>query len=771
MEMRSDQSFAHLPSRWRLVDQPLFIQFLFSAGFVAIFCFLSLGVLLLQVKHQSDAAQEVSVSHQVIGRLNRLTSQIYRERDLVFHAQKERSLHYLGKIADSRQSVEESFKFLDSLVTDHTPLITHQEGALEKAHRFYKKWIKAVGDGLSAFDLQDEELLLRDTLIHLDRVIDGENRILDQRREDDRRQSKITFILIAVINLTLLFGFGIVISRLYFSIAQPLFQLQAGLKNYQDGNFKVRVSLSSRSEIGFLQLSFNKMAEEIEQLVSDLRKLDELKTEFLSTVSHELRTPLTSIGGYVKLLVSGDAGSISDTQKEFLKIIDTNVDRLTHLINDILDVEAIESGKVQLDREPQDLIPILRECSDTFKIVAIQKGLDFRVRLPRQLRPVLGDRERLVQVFMNLVSNAIKYTPSGFIEIEAEENDLAVVIRVQDSGVGLSEEEQERLFQKFYRTRSGLSSTEGGTGLGLVIARGWVEALGGQISVESEKGKGTVFTVTLPLISQSHRVSKEVAEKQVIPSSLEQKRTIWVIDSNLGDVEKIIRYTKILESSSGFRVDVRSFLSLQDLPQSPQETPSIIIVDTGGGESEALMIPQLRKQVSNTVPILAICTAVDTALALAEGASAILTQPLGEGEFIIALRDLLTTKDWRVLVADYNTDQRILLKRALENRGIYVDDVDHGHLVLGKLEQENYDLVVLDIHLPDVSGLELLKVIRNNADFDFISVFLTGEGNKQNPHGPDLSFWKDCYFMLKQEGMEKLGDTIFNYLEERKSNG
>lgn len=225
--------------------------------------------------------------------------------------------------------------------------------------------------------------------------------------------------------------------------------------------------------------------------------VDRQKSEFLSTVSHELRTPLTSIGGYIQLITAGDAGPLTDTQREFLSIVEANVRRLTALINDVLDMERMESGAFQVKKEPQRLGEILHECYESLLLMAHQKGLELRLKLPDPTPWVLGERSRLEQIFVNLLSNAIKYTDKGFIEITVETADGAVKISVRDTGIGISEDEQGKLFQKFYRTDASLASREKGTGLGLAITRGLVEAHGGTVSVSSEPGKGSVFTVVL----------------------------------------------------------------------------------------------------------------------------------------------------------------------------------------------------------------------------------------------------------------------------------
>jgi signal transduction histidine kinase/DNA-binding response OmpR family regulator len=574
----------------------------------------------------------------------------------------------------------------------------------------------------------------------------------------------------AALHIVFLIVFGIVLAQLYFSIARPIFDLLNAMTKYQEGEFSIRVPITNRSQIGFLGASFNEMAEKIEAMVEDLRKLDELKTEFLSTVSHELRTPLTSIGGYVKLLLAGDAGPVTDTQKEFLKIVDLNVNRLTHLINEILDIEAIEVGKLQLARERQSLALILQECCDTFRIVAQQKGLDFQMRVPSHLKPILGDRTRLIQLFMNLISNAIKYTPSGSVRVEAEQNDLAIMVRIQDSGIGLSPEEQEKLFQKFYRARSGLSSTEGGTGLGLVIVRGLVEAHGGKITVESELGRGTRFTVTLPAVSFD---SLEKREEKVRKDGLEgQSRSVWIVESDPVDVNRMVHLLRDFENSTrNFKVDVKVFASIQQVPEITElgDVPHLVIIDPRSLEHSLSLTSDLRKKLHKTVPILVVSSVIDTGVAFAEGASAILTKPIRQSEFLLAIRDLITLTGWRVLLADHNTDLRILLKRGLEQQGIHVDDVEQGNLVLGRLEQEYYDLIVVELSLPDVSGLELLKVIRKNKRFDSMSVFLMAEGNEEISQEMNLLQDSRTKWIGKHEGIDGIVSSVHSYLEGKSS--
>lgn len=281
-------------------------------------------------------------------------------------------------------------------------------------------------------------------------------------------------------------------------------------------------------------------------------ELLQLQTDFVAHVSHELRTPLTSIRGYVKLLLDGDTEPLTETQREFLSIVDANAGRLAGLISDLLDVEKMESGRVQLKRSPCELREILEECRVSFEGPARAKGLTFRVSGPDGPWGVDGDRTRLLQAFGNLVSNAIKYTEQGGVTVSVERADRSWRVHVADTGPGLSSEEALRLFRRFYRAPGGLASGQGGTGLGLFIARGFIEAHGGRIQVASEAGKGSVFSVTLPRAAAPARgLSRKDADVPEAGAGQARGRRLLLADPD-PDLRLLIR--RALERS-GFQVD------------------------------------------------------------------------------------------------------------------------------------------------------------------------------------------------------------------------
>ena len=230
-----------------------------------------------------------------------------------------------------------------------------------------------------------------------------------------------------------------------------------------------------------------------------LHELDQMKEDFVASVSHELRTPLTSIHGYLELLREGEAGELTDEQHQFVSIVERNADRLLRLVGDLLFVAQVEAGKIALEPGPTDVEDLVRQAVDAARPAATEKGIEFCVDLDG-LGVVLADRARLAQVLDNLISNALKFTPpGGHVAVRTSRHTDVVVIEVSDDGMGISEEDQSQLFQRFFRTASATDQAIQGTGLGLSIVKAIVEAHDGAITVESVAGEGTVFRVELPL--------------------------------------------------------------------------------------------------------------------------------------------------------------------------------------------------------------------------------------------------------------------------------
>ncbi|HDZ77144.1 MAG TPA: hybrid sensor histidine kinase/response regulator [Candidatus Omnitrophica bacterium] len=240
----------------------------------------------------------------------------------------------------------------------------------------------------------------------------------------------------------------------------------------------------------------------LEKANADLYKLDVLKSEFISTVSHELRTPLSITKEGLKLVLEEVTGSINQQQKELLEVAKSNIERLSKIINDILDISKIEAGTLPLHKTLLDLNHIIKQVFSKYKSMAQEKDIKFTFDLPEHATEVYLDSDRIGQVLTNLVSNALKFTKeNGCVEVRLEDKEQEVICSVEDTGVGIAELDLDKIFDKFQQFGKTPGPGERGTGLGLSIARKIIQMHKGRIWVKSELGKGTTFSVSIPKYS------------------------------------------------------------------------------------------------------------------------------------------------------------------------------------------------------------------------------------------------------------------------------
>ena len=302
-------------------------------------------------------------------------------------------------------------------------------------------------------------------------------------------------------------------------VVRPLETLRSGVERIGSGDMNARLDLKTGDEIEVLAEEFNKMTENLHEAYSGLEKkveerthelglanerlkeLDRMKSDFVSHVSHELRTPLTAIKGAVDLILREVAGPLTEKQVHYLTRVRSNTQHLAGLINDLLDLAKIESGKIEFKSSRVSLSGLVHEVAEALRPVAAEKviALETTMREPSIL--VWADRDKINQVLTNLIGNAIKFTPvQGRITVSASRNGgESVQVSVSDTGPGVPLDDREKIFAKFYRVAEVNGADSKGTGLGLAIAKALVELHGGKIWVESEPGRGSTFSFTLPV--------------------------------------------------------------------------------------------------------------------------------------------------------------------------------------------------------------------------------------------------------------------------------
>jgi signal transduction histidine kinase len=240
--------------------------------------------------------------------------------------------------------------------------------------------------------------------------------------------------------------------------------------------------------------------EKLQLAYEELKKLDIAKSEFISIASHQLRTPLSAIKGYLSMILEGSYGKLPEKVKKPMENVFVSNERLIKLVNDILSVSKIEAGEMEMNWKREDLREIIKEVISELSIKAKEKNLYLKFEEPKEFQKILLDREKIRQVILNLVDNAIRYTQKGGVTVKLQIANGKLQIVVSDTGEGLTKEEKEKLFEMFSRGTAGTKFWTEGAGLGLYIARKFVEMHNGKIWAESEgRGRGSTFYVELPI--------------------------------------------------------------------------------------------------------------------------------------------------------------------------------------------------------------------------------------------------------------------------------
>ncbi|CAN7578620.1 CHASE3 domain-containing protein [Phenylobacterium sp. LjRoot219] len=475
--------------------------------------------------------------------------------------------------------------------------------------------------------------------------------------------------------------------------------------------------------------------------VSDRKQAERAKDEFVSTVSHELRTPITSIAGSLGLLESGAAGALSDKAARLVYIARTSCERLVRLINDLLDIEKIAAGKVRFDMQPLDLRTAARQAIQDLGGFAGDHGVTIRLTAPDAPLTVNGDMDRLVQVFTNLVSNAVKFSPpGGRVDVSLRGDEAGVRARVSDQGPGVPESFHASIFGKFAQADSSSARAKGGAGLGLAISKEILDRHQGRIRLVSAPGDGAVFEFELPPAAAEPAAN---APRQV---------RLLVCE---GDPQTAETLARSLERD-GFAVDqAHTCASAVEAASSGGYAAVVLGLPFPDGEGVAL-VRRLAEESGERRPPIIVVSAEPEPDADLRGGVAIadwIDTPLDPGRLSRSVRKLLSGNDAAcILHLDDDPDLVEVVRLALAGAG-EVLAAPTLHAARSLVRRRRFDLVVLDVGLPDGSGLDLLAEISRMEPKPPVIVY---SGEELDPQLLDRV---DAVLTKSRTSIERLVDT------------
>ena len=471
------------------------------------------------------------------------------------------------------------------------------------------------------------------------------------------------------------------------------------------------------------QLRMSKMwvEEANAQLVQANQQLEDasrLKSQFLANMSHELRTPLNSIIGFTNLILTDEAQPPTGEQKEGLDIVLKNAKNLLSLINDILDLSKIEAGRMTISPEDFDIGAVVKDALTTVEPLVGDKP----VKLIREIEPGIpslnSDSARIKQIVLNLLSNAAKFTDKGHIKVIAKiiENNL-VALAVEDTGTGIPLEYLDVVFEEFRQVDGSNTRKHGGTGLGLAISRKLAQMLGGDLTVRSEVGKGSTFTLTVPLVYRPPESGRRTLESGALNLSFregELRPAVSPQTNNLvvciDDDQEVLLLLKNHLVSEGFEFygvnDSRNAVEIIRQYKPVLVTLDIMMPNKDGWQilQELKSDPELKN-----IPVV-IHTVVDNkALAVSLGAESYLTKPVEAERIISVVRGLTGTDSGEILVVDDNNDFTNFLRSILEKSSFTIYTARNGIEAMEFLHRTLPSLVFLDLLMPEMDGFEVVE--------------------------------------------------------------
>jgi signal transduction histidine kinase/CheY-like chemotaxis protein len=512
--------------------------------------------------------------------------------------------------------------------------------------------------------------------------------------------------------LALVFGYAI-----SWSLIDPVQRMDVQLRQIAAGDFSQRIEVPNRDELGALAANLNRMTAELGRLYHQLEAANRHKSEFLASMSHELRTPLNAIIGFSEVLLERLFGELNEKQAEYLRDILDSGRHLLSLINDILDLSKVEAGRMELELGRFSLPETLENGLTMVRERASRHGIALSLEVDPALDVIEADERKVKQVVFNLLSNAVKFTPDGGqVGITAGLDGDGVRITVWDTGIGIAPEDQGLIFEEFQQVGGQEGQGREGTGLGLALARRFVELHGGHLSVESVVGQGSRFTFTLLVrIMPPVEVASEVAE----PTEVEPEREgplVLVVEDDAQAAELLRLYLE----GTGCHVEV-AWDGEDGFAKASQLHPALITLDLLLPKIDGwdLLVRLKGEPTTRQIPVVIVSIKEERGKGFALGAADYLVKPVSREELVNALQRVGLPRRPRegvtILAIDDDPMALELVDAILSAEGFRVLKAYGGKEGLAATRQEPPALIILDLLMPEVDGFAVVERLRADA--------------------------------------------------------
>jgi signal transduction histidine kinase/CheY-like chemotaxis protein len=543
-----------------------------------------------------------------------------------------------------------------------------------------------------------------------------------------------SLLTVAGIGLFVVIVTLIAISIFATRLLRPIEQLRLGAARIGSGDLAQRISVKSGDEFEALADQFNEMTGRLEESYADLEKkvedrtrqlevASQHKSQFLANMSHELRTPLNAIIGYSEILQEDVADLGHENLTLDLKKIESSGRHLLGLINDILDLSKIEAGKMDVYLEDVEIVPLLDEVRAIIVPMAEKNSNKIEFRLADNLGTMRTDRTKLKQSLLNIFSNGSKFTQNGRLTLVAErfETDKPMVrFSISDTGIGMTEEQLGRLFQAFSQADASTTKKYGGTGLGLAITHNFCQMLGGNVTVASRPGEGSIFTITLP---DSLLAPAPAKPEDAPPLAVESNGalTVLVVDDDPAARDLLTANLK----GTGYRI-VYAASGDEALRLARTMRPDAITLDVMMPKPDGWEVLSALKADPDMrdIPVIIVTMLSDRGIGLSLGAVDVLAKPVDRGQLTVLINSLLR-REGPVLIVEDDAGAREMMRQTIEKMSLPVAEAADGRQALAWLGGHPTPAVILlDLMMPDVDGFEVLEALAAHPQWREIPVIV-----------------------------------------------